>query len=54
MVNLFADMGVQPQTLQSGLIKGTPSTDHTPPVSRINPIGNVNDRQPRHHFRNGV
>ena len=42
MVNLFADMGVQPQTLQSGLIKGTPSTDHTPPVSTINPIGNVN------------
>ncbi|WP_249780004.1 DUF4082 domain-containing protein [Bradyrhizobium sp. dw_411] len=42
MVNLFADMGVQPQTLQSGLIKGTPSTDHTPPVSTIKPIGNVN------------
>ncbi|MCW2225810.1 VCBS repeat-containing protein [Bradyrhizobium japonicum] len=42
MVNLFADMGVQPQTLQSGLIKGTPSTDHTPPTSTINAIGSVN------------
>jgi Domain of unknown function (DUF4082)/Cadherin-like domain/Bacterial Ig domain len=35
MVNLFADMSVQPQTLQSGLIAATASTDHTPPVSTI-------------------
>ena len=35
MVNLFADMSVQPQTLQSDLIAATASTDHTPPVSTI-------------------
>jgi VCBS repeat-containing protein len=41
MVNLFADMGIQPGTLQSGLITGAPSTDHTPPTSTINSITNV-------------
>jgi len=35
MLNLFADMGVQPQTIQSGLTLATPSTDSTPPVSTI-------------------
>jgi hypothetical protein len=34
-VNLFADMGVQPATLQSGLVAATASTDHTAPVSTI-------------------
>jgi hypothetical protein len=34
-VNLFADMGVQPATLQSGLVSATASTDHTPPTSTI-------------------
>ncbi len=34
-VNLFADMGVQPVTLQSGLVKATASTDTTPPSSTI-------------------
>ena len=34
-VNLLADMGVQPVTLQSGLTKATASTDTTPPVSVI-------------------
>jgi len=34
-VNLFADMGVQPQTLQSGLLPVIQSTDTTPPVSTI-------------------
>lgn len=34
-VNLFADMGVQPATLQPGLIAATQSTDTTPPVSSI-------------------
>jgi hypothetical protein len=34
-VNLFADMGVQPQTLQTGLVAATASSDHTPPVSTI-------------------
>ena len=34
-VNLFADMGVQPATLQSGLLLASASTDNTPPVSTI-------------------
>ena len=41
MVNLFAEMGVQPGTLQSGLIAGAPSTDHTAPSSTINTLGAV-------------
>jgi Domain of unknown function (DUF4082)/Putative Ig domain/Bacterial Ig domain len=34
-VNLLADMGVQPATLQSGLVPATVSTDTTPPKSSI-------------------
>ncbi|MGZ3862135.1 MAG: DUF4082 domain-containing protein [Bacteroidia bacterium] len=34
-VNLFADMGVQPSTLQAGLVPATASTDFTAPVSVI-------------------
>ena len=34
-VNLFADMGVQPVTLQSGLIAASKSTDTTAPTSTI-------------------
>ncbi len=34
-VNLFADMGVQPTSLQSGLNLATASTDKTPPTSSI-------------------
>ncbi len=34
-VNLFADMGVQPGTLQSNLVAATASTDFTPPASTI-------------------
>jgi hypothetical protein len=34
-VNLFADMGVQPQTLQASLVPASQSTDHTPPTSAI-------------------
>jgi len=34
-VNLFADMGIQPVALQSGLTKATASTDTTPPASVI-------------------
>jgi hypothetical protein len=37
MVNLFADMGVQPATLQSGLVPAIQSTDHTAPVSTVTP-----------------
>lgn len=35
VVNLFADMGVQPSTLQSGLALATASTDTAPPRSSI-------------------
>jgi hypothetical protein len=34
-VNLFADMGVQPATLQAGLVTASPSNDVTPPTSTI-------------------
>lgn len=34
-VNLFADMGVQPTTLQAGLVATTKSTDTTAPTSTI-------------------
>jgi hypothetical protein len=34
-VNLFADMGVQPATLETGLLPATRSTDVTPPKSTI-------------------
>ena len=34
-VNLFADMGVQPATLQPGLVPATASTDTIPPTSTI-------------------
>ncbi|MGX5735461.1 DUF4082 domain-containing protein [Bosea thiooxidans] len=38
MINLLADMGIQPTTLQSGLVAANASTDTTAPVSTINPI----------------
>ncbi len=41
MVNLFADMGVQPQTLQSSLAIATASTDHTPPTSTISNVSST-------------
>lgn len=34
-VNLLADMGAQPATLQSGLMSSGPSNDHTAPTSTI-------------------
>lgn len=34
-VNLLADMGVQPATLQAGLTQASPSPDQTPPTSTI-------------------
>ena len=34
-VNLFADMGVRPATLQPGLVPATASTDTIPPTSTI-------------------
>lgn len=41
MINLFADMGIQPATLQSGLIAGAASTDNTRPTSTINALGTI-------------
>jgi hypothetical protein len=38
-VNILADMGAQPTTIQPGLIKTTASTDKTAPTSRIDPNG---------------
>ncbi|MDI4237344.1 DUF4082 domain-containing protein, partial [Bradyrhizobium sp. Arg237L] len=35
MVNVFADMGIQPQTLQASLVIASQSTDHTAPTSKI-------------------
>jgi hypothetical protein len=35
MVNLFADMGIQPTTLMASLAVATQSTDHTAPISTI-------------------
>ncbi|MEV0144567.1 MULTISPECIES: DUF4082 domain-containing protein [unclassified Nonomuraea] len=41
-VNLFADMGAQPATLQPGLVPATASTDTAPPTSAITtPVSNV-------------
>jgi len=40
MVNLLADMGVQPATLQSGLVAASKSTDATPPTSSISTPAN--------------
>jgi hypothetical protein len=34
-VNLLADMGIQPGTLQAGMVRASASTDHTPPASTI-------------------
>ena len=34
-LNLLADMGVQPTTMQAGLVAATASTDHTAPTSSI-------------------
>ena len=38
-VNLLADMGAQPTTIQPGLIKTTASSDKTSPTSRVDPGG---------------
>jgi hypothetical protein len=38
-VNLLADMGIQPATLQSDLTRASASTDRTPPTSRVDTAG---------------
>jgi len=43
MVNLFADMGIQPQTLQASLVLASASTDHTAPTATLSfPNGTSN------------
>jgi hypothetical protein len=37
-VNVLADMGVQPQTLQTSLLIASSSTDHTAPTSKITSV----------------
>ena len=37
-LNLFADMGVQPTTLQKGLVRGSASTDKIAPTSKANMV----------------
>ena len=50
-VNLFADMGVQPATLQAGLVAATASTDTTAPTTTIAapPGGSTRAVRRRHH-----
>ena len=46
-MNLFADMGVQPATLQSGLVAATASTDTTAPTTTITaPAGGLHRSSP--------
>ncbi|WP_312016486.1 DUF4082 domain-containing protein [Bradyrhizobium liaoningense] len=40
MINLLADMGIQPGTLQPGMVAGTGSTDSAAPTSTINALAN--------------
>ena len=47
-VNLFADMGVQPATLQAGLVAASASTDTTPPTRRHHRAAGRRDRRERH------
>src|SRR5262249_48344904 len=42
-VNLFADMGVQPATLMTGIVRGTKSTDTTPPTATLSAPSSVAD-----------
>ena len=44
MVNLLADMGVQPSTLQATLEIATQSTDHTAPTSTITQVSTTRSR----------
>lgn len=42
MVNMFADMGVQPETLQASLVAASATTDHAAPTSTIAPFAGGN------------
>ena len=44
-VNLFADMGIQPQSLQAGLVAATKWTNLVAPTSTISALGSVTQQQ---------
>ncbi|SPP93895.1 DUF4082 domain-containing protein [Bradyrhizobium vignae] len=55
MVNLFADMGVTPQTLQASLVLAQASTDHTAPTAVISsPTGGTSFSQGQSVTINGT
>ena len=41
MINLLAQMGIQPETLKAGLVLGVQSTDHTAPESSISAVPGI-------------
>jgi hypothetical protein len=45
-VNILADLGAQPATLQPGLVAASASSDGTPPTSAINPVPAAQVNQP--------
>src|SRR5262249_11387599 len=45
-VNILADLGAQPATLQPGLVAASASSDGTPPTSAINPVPAAHVNQP--------
>ena len=53
MINLLADMGIQPGTLQSGMVAATASTDSTAPTSTDQCTGKFQCRKRGHNFRHG-
>jgi hypothetical protein len=59
-LNLLADMGAQPTTMQPGLVKTTASSDRTSPISRVDPGGaralgsGLLEIRVRHPTRGGV
>ncbi len=53
-VNLFADMGVRPATLQTGLVSGTPSMDERAPESSITWPGESGELSAGRHLVRGT
>ena len=53
-VNLFADMGVRPATLQTGLVSATPSMDERAPESSITWPGEGGELSAGRHLVRGT
>jgi len=49
-LNLFADMGVQPTTLQKGLVRGSASTDKIAPTSKVVRVSAMKQQPPEFNF----